>query len=418
MTLNSFHTAGTSHAGVTMGIPRLKEVMGYSKQLRTPQTTLEFPGKSDDELKAIAARLTRLTLLQVTETMEVVHEPYGMIDDTYPEDVKLALRMDTYFTSELSDPSDHVGVLKLNKHLLNDYRLTPCKISPIVKSLAKSIINSDVHVTYSEVNTIDWWIRVRVLDVSEHFPEVISNREMCERGTILRLVKLLCHEIKLGGVNGIEAAAVDSIERWNGSKNETTSVVQTRSSILHKAHAIEGIDWSKTVTNDIHNVVNMLGIEAATTVIFNELHSTLTADGSYMDPRHIELTANTMTLRGYVMPLNRHGLNNVKTGPLTRSSFEETSEVLKDAAIFAEHENVAESISASIMMGQLSAIGTGRFDVRVPKPDEASVKKNQRIVKTSGSVSLNKKKEEICFVALDDVTFVDRNPYVPYSPKR
>ena len=418
MTLNSFHTAGTGHAGVTMGIPRLKEVMGYSKQLRTPQTTLEFPSKSLDDLKAISARLTRLTLLQVTENMEVVHEPYGTINDNYSEDVKLALKMDMYFTNELSEPSEHVGILQLNKHLLNDYQLTPCKISPIIKSLAKNIINSDVHVTYSEVNTIDWWIRIRVLDISENFPKVISNREMCERGTVLRLVKLLCNEIKLGGVNGIEGAAVDTIERWNGTENITTNVVQTRSSLLHRAHAIEGIDWTRTVTNDIHNVVNILGIEAATTVIFNELHSTLTADGSYMDPRHIELTANTMTLRGYVMPLNRHGLNNVKTGPLTRSSFEETSEVLKDAAIFAEHENVAESISASIMMGQLSAIGTGRFDVRIPKPDEASVKKNERIVKTSGSVILNKKKEEICFVAIDDASFVDRNPYVPYSPKR
>ena len=418
MTLNSFHTAGTSHAGVTMGIPRLKEVMGYSKQLRTPQTTLEFPNKTPEELTAIAAKLTRLTLSQVTENMNVVLEPPGVIDESYTEDVKFALKMDTYFAPDLSDPSMHVGVLELNKHLLNDYNLTPAKIAPIIKSLAHNIIETDVHVSYSEVNTIEWWVRIRILDVSKHFPDVISNREMCERGTVLRFVKLLCHEIKLGGFNGIEAAAVDKIERWNGESNEMVNVIQTRSTILHRAYAIPGVDWSRVMTNDIHNVVNTLGIDAALTVIFNELNSTLTADGSYIDPRHIELTANTMTLRGYVMPLNRHGLNNIKTGPLTRSSFEETSEVLKDAAIFAESEDVSGSISASIMMGQLSAIGTGRFEVRIPKPESVSVKENSRIIKTKGTATLNRNKEDTWFIPRESASFKERIPYMPYSPKR
>ncbi len=418
MTLNSFHTAGTSHAGVTMGIPRLKEIMSCSKQIRTPQTTLEFPDASESQLKSIAAQLSRITLGQVTETMEVRHEPYGDTSMIIEEDVKSTLKMDTYFTDALDDPSEHVGVLQLNKHMLIDYNIIPADIAKIITSLSSKIINSSVHVTYSEVNTIQWWVRVRVLTIKTHYPPVISDEKLCERGFVLRFAKLLCNDVILGGVAGIEAAAVDTIERWNGFKNVKVPVIQTRSNILQKAGAIKGVEWETTMTNDINVVVNTLGIEAATTVIFNEMYSTLTADGSYMDPRHVELTANTMTVRGYLMPLNRHGLNNLKTGPLTRSSFEETSEVLKDAAIFGESETVSESVSAAIMLGQVSSMGTGRFEVRIPKPDEITVKKDAPIVKTTGGPCYTKHAEEICFLPRDDVTFVDRVPFVPYSPKR
>ena len=401
-----------------MGIPRLREVMSYSKQLRTPQTTLEFNEHAQQNIKKISAKLPCITLQQIIERLEVNYEAVGTIPENVQEDVKFSVKMDSFFTHELSDPSGHVGVLQINKHLLNDYDLTPSKISVVIKSLARNIIDSDVHITYSEVNTIEWWIRIRILDVGKHFPKFVSNTMMCERGVVLRMIKLICNEIKLGGVNGIDASVHEIIRRWNGTENVDVDVIQTRASILHKAYTIPGVIWEKTMTNDIHMVYNILGIEAANTVIFNELHSTLTADGSYIDPRHIELTSNTMTMRGYVMPLNRHGLNNLKTGPLTRSSFEETSEVLKDAAIFAEYESVSESISASIMMGQLSAIGTGRFDIRIPKPDEVTVKKTSKIIKTNGMATLNRNKEECCFVPRECAKFKDRIPYIPYSPRR
>ena len=86
--------------------------------------------------------------------------------------------------------------------------------------------------------------------------------------------------------------------------------------------------------------------------------STISYDGTYVDPRHIMMIVNTMTRGGYIMPLSRHGINRMDTGPLIRCSFEETPDILCEAAAYGESDN-GKGVSQNIMTGKLAAIGTG-----------------------------------------------------------
>jgi DNA-directed RNA polymerase beta' subunit len=135
-----------------------------------------------------------------------------------------------------------------------------------------------------------------------------------------------------------------------------------RGNVLDSVSCIPDVDWPKSISNDVNEVLEMFGIEATTAVIYNELKTTVSYDGTYLDPRHLMMVADTMTYRGFVMPISRHGINRTNTGPLVRCSFEETADVLYDAAMFGEIDDAC-GVTQNIMTGQMSSAGTGAFDL-------------------------------------------------------
>jgi DNA-directed RNA polymerase II subunit RPB1 len=123
------------------------------------------------------------------------------------------------------------------------------------------------------------------------------------------------------------------------------------------------VDWSRTYSNDLFETMEVLGVEATTALLFHEIKTVLSFDGTYTDDRHIMMVANIMMRHGFVMPLNRHGLNNLSSvTPLTRCSFERTADVLFDAGAFRE-PNPLCCVSDNIAMGQRIPGGTGKFEV-------------------------------------------------------
>jgi DNA-directed RNA polymerase II subunit RPB1 len=105
-----------------------------------------------------------------------------------------------------------------------------------------------------------------------------------------------------------------------------------------------------------------MGIEAVRSVLFKELSNVLSFDGSYVNLRHLTLLVDTMCSRGYLSPITRHGINKADTGALMKASFEETVEILLDAAACGELDD-CRGISENVMLGQLAPLGTGEFDV-------------------------------------------------------
>ncbi len=105
------------------------------------------------------------------------------------------------------------------------------------------------------------------------------------------------------------------------------------------------------VTNDVYLMYQRFGIQAASEVLFTEICNVLMGDGSHIDVRHVHLLVDVMCFHGYPLPLNRHGLNKLdKISPLQKSSFEEVTDVLFEAAMFGKptdlrgvSENVIEA---------------------------------------------------------------------------
>lgn len=103
----------------------------------------------------------------------------------------------------------------------------------------------------------------------------------------------------------------------------------------------------------------MLGIEAVRKSVEKEMNQVLQFYGLYVNYRHLALLCDVMTAKGHLMAITRHGINRQDTGALMRCSFEETVDVLMDAASHAELDPM-RGVSENIIMGQLPRMGTGK----------------------------------------------------------
>ena len=127
--------------------------------------------------------------------------------------------------------------------------------------------------------------------------------------------------------------------------------------VLANAH----VDSYRTISNDINEIYEIFGIEAARQALYNEIDDILNSTTS-VNHRHIALLVDTMTCKGYLLSIDRHGINRTDIGPLAKCSFEETSDILIKAGVFGEVDRI-NGVSANIMLGQIAKCGTGDSDL-------------------------------------------------------
>ena len=157
----------------------------------------------------------------------------------------------------------------------------------------------------------------------------------------------------------------------------TEHVVYAYGSFLGDAAALQCVDWRRCTSNDIWETYHLLGIEACVHVFFDQLRGVVSFDGRYVDERHLLMIVDTVCRGGTIMSLNRHCINRTDASPLMRCSYEETTDILLDAALFSETEN-ARCVTTCVMSGQLANMGTGTVDVQfrtadIPRPQAAGV---------------------------------------------
>ena len=131
-----------------------------------------------------------------------------------------------------------------------------------------------------------------------------------------------------------------------------------------RVFSIEGVDATRTTSNHIIEILQVLGIEAARNSLVKELRMILGTYDIYVNYRHLSTLVDVMTQRGIFTAITRHGINRVDSGPLRKCSFEETAEILLEAAFFGEHDTLT-GITENIIFGQLAPYGTGSVDLIV-----------------------------------------------------
>jgi DNA-directed RNA polymerase II subunit RPB1 len=141
-------------------------------------------------------------------------------------------------------------------------------------------------------------------------------------------------------------------------------MIETDGVALQKIFGIDYIDFRKAVSNDLIEILKTLGIEAVRMTLINELRFVLGSYGIYVNYRHLSTLCDVMTQRGILTAITRHGINRVETGPLRKCSFEETVEILLEAAVYSEMDYL-KGITENIIMGQLAPYGTGSFDLTI-----------------------------------------------------
>ena len=109
-------------------------------------------------------------------------------------------------------------------------------------------------------------------------------------------------------------------------------------------------DPYKSFSNDVHEIIDVFGIETARICLYEEFMEVFESSG--INYHHMITLIDSMTAPGYILSADRTGVNkNEEMGVLAKSSFEETAKHLFNAAISAEYDNM-RGVSANIMFGQ------------------------------------------------------------------
>lgn len=369
MTLNTFHYAGVSAKNVTLGVPRLKEIINVAERIKTPTNQVYVHETiADDQVKTknLASRLSHVTIRTLTSKVEIHYDPEPA--DTYIEEDKHFVRAMWEMPDEKNEAvmdrlSPWVLRLVLDRARMQDKGL---EIDAVVNAI-NSTFNSDttdVHCCAPSQNSRNLVIRVRTVYLEKTDEDVADE----EDATLLKLEQVILDKITLGGIQGIQRVFMNQGKRTVINKNGDFDMgrrewfIETDGSNFKEVLAVDGVDAVRTYSNNSFEVFQVLGIEAGRAALLKELRNVIEFDGSYVNYRHLCLLCDLMTQRGRLMAITRHGINRTDSGPLAKSSFEETVEILMDAAAVGEKDD-CKGVAENVMLGQVASMGTGVFDI-------------------------------------------------------
>ncbi|RDL42419.1 putative DNA-directed RNA polymerase II largest chain [Venustampulla echinocandica] len=387
MTLNTFHFAGVSSKNVTLGVPRLKEILNIAANIKTPSMMVyqEGTSKSQESAKLLRSAVEHTNLRSVTAATEIYHDP-----DIQSTNIAADLDMvESFFII----PEEHQDSLENQSRWLLRLILDRQKMLDKglrvedVASRIKENYPKDLAVIFSDNNAEEQVIRIRMIKQGESKYE---EDDIEEDIMLKRLEAHILDTLTLRGVPGIDRAFLNTetrlVEDPNGklisSKSDERCVewyLDTSGTALAQVLTVPGVDTTRTYTNHFIQVFEVFGIEAARSALMKELTQVLAFDGSYVNHRHLALLVDVMTSRGLLMAITRHGINRADTGALMRCSFEETVEILLEAAAIGELDD-CRGISENVMLGQLAPMGTGEHEILLdPKMLETVISDNGRM---------------------------------------
>ncbi|KAG2501690.1 hypothetical protein HYH03_000192 [Edaphochlamys debaryana] len=370
MTLNTFHFAGVSAKNVTLGVPRLTELINLAKNIKTPTLTVHLlPGlrENKDRAKEVQAKLEYTCFKNVVKTTEIWYDP---VDPANPnqtiigEDEEM---LSSYY--DLAGDED-LAVLprlshwllrfELNRGTMLDKGLTLGAVQKALQDEWEDFIN----VLVNDDNAEKLIMRIRVIKTEDAGKDESADPT---EDTMLKLSTAIM-DVRLHGVPNIRKVFIRAenqhvYDKEKGMfKKYEEWVLDTEGINLEQVLAFEGVDSSRTMSNSIIEVLEVLGIEAARAALLKEVRNVIQFDGSYVNYRHLACLVDIMTCKGCLMAITRHGINRNGNGPLTQCSFEETVDILYRAAMFGERDKLT-GVSDNIMMGNMCPLGTGAFDL-------------------------------------------------------
>ena len=372
MTLNTFHLAGVTAKTTTKGVPRLKEILNVAENLKTPQMKVyqsDDDRLSQEKCKDLRSKIEHTTLRSVTDEVEIYYDPD--IQSTVIEADRDMVESYFIIPEEGAEPIDAQSKwlmrIVLGRRQLLDKGLTVTDVGHAIKA----VYGRDIAVIFSDDNADEQIIRLRTLTGNRGDKE--EGEEDQEEDTLKRLEGHILDNVVLRGVSGVRRCFVSS--ETTTRVKEDGSIVKSKTDDLCKEWyldtdgfnlketlAIEGVDPYRTTCNHFGEIMKCFGIEATRAALIRELSAVLTGDGSYVNYRHMAILCDVMCARGTLMAVTRHGINRADTGALMRCSFEETVEILFEAASSGELDD-CRGVSENIILGQLAPSGTGEFDM-------------------------------------------------------
>jgi DNA-directed RNA polymerase subunit A" len=300
MVLRSFHYAGLKEFSMAKGLPRMVEIVDARRAPSIPlmYVYLKPPhNKSRDAAESVAKKIQQVTVEAVAREVDV-----------------------DYLTGTITitlDPEQ----LKYRGLSVEDVRRAVSKIRG--RDLSVAVQDHGITIT---LNT----------------PDILKLRKV--RDKVL--------SARISGMRGVKKVVI----QYDSTNNEWFII--TEGTNLEAVLQLEEVDKTRTYSNNLHEVEEVLGIEAAKALIAREIKRVLDEQGLDVDTRHMYLVADAMTWSGRVRPIGRHGVVRAKESPLARAAFEVTVKTLLEAAMRGEPEHF-KGVVESIIAGKYIPIGTG-----------------------------------------------------------
>ena len=298
MTLNTFHFAGVAEMNVTLGLPRIIEILDGRKEPTTPtmEIYLKAPYSKGKDVKefALGVKETKLGELALEFSISLV-------------DAEIEVRLD--------------------KEKMKKLGLTNTQI---VSSIAKQLKGFNVKDNKE-------FILLRSKSKDESLNDVYKAKE---------------------SIKGIHLKGIKDISQVLPVKRNDEYIIITSGSNLAEVLQHEGVDVLRTMTNNIFEIQKILGVEAARQAIINEVYKVIQNQGLNVDVRHIMLVADIMCFSGSVKGITRYGVVSEKASVLARASFETPIKHIINAAMVGEVDKL-DSVVENVMLNQPVPIGTG-----------------------------------------------------------
>uniref|UniRef100_A0A7S2W5D7 DNA-directed RNA polymerase subunit n=1 Tax=Mucochytrium quahogii TaxID=96639 RepID=A0A7S2W5D7_9STRA len=347
MTLKTFHFAGVASMNVTLGVPRIKEIINASKAISTPIITVKLGVDNDERVARIVKG--RLEATHLGEVASFVEEKYTgqacmlvvQLDTETIEKLHLDITVDSVRQAiiahkplKIKNPASVKTIEHLNQVMVV---IEPGQSLGTARASATSALSS------AKASVIRQQISSELLDSVPLFFN-------------LQTMKALLMDVIVQGIPSVSRTVVNHGE---GSEKGSYHLLVEGLGLLN-VMGTPGVEGSETKTNHIMEMEEVLGIEAARLLVMEEVAYIFNQYGLSIDKRHLMLLADVMSYRGQILGITRFGIAKMKESVLMLASFEKTADHLFDAAVHARKDDI-DGVSECIIMGTPIPLGTGMF---------------------------------------------------------
>jgi DNA-directed RNA polymerase beta' subunit len=360
---DTFHSAGISSASQTVrGVPRIKELLSVSKNIKGPSTKVYINkgiNQDREKCKEILNSLETTYIRDIISSSTIYYDPNDSTT-TIGEDIEFIKIYKEFEEQDENCDAESPWLLRFefNKNKMFDLGVTMHDVHQTIYEYYENIISC--YYSDDNANKLVFRIRLDEKDSKIKSSDMITELKALEQNIIDNIIIKGIKNIKK--VILLENKKMEYDENKYEFVNSTEWYMDTNGNNLLDILSHPNIDYTRTISNDVNEVYEIFGIEAARLVLLNELNEMLASEG--VNYRHISLLVDTMTNKGSLLSIDRHGINRSDIGPFAKCSFEETSDMLIKAGVFGEYDKI-NGVSANIMLGQVAPCGTGDTEIMI-----------------------------------------------------
>ncbi|XP_043467717.1 DNA-directed RNA polymerase II subunit RPB1-like [Leptopilina heterotoma] len=359
MTYHTINHTATAWFKKKQGVSRLKEIINCSKMPKYPSLKIHLKPEIrtiDKAVYAVASRIEHTTLKNLILSSAIYYDP-DINNTVIPEDQEFVNVFQEVDDLDPSSLSPWLLRFELDRRKMLRKRI---KMENIAGKL-HSIFGDDLNVMFNDDSAEHLILRIRIVngddDIEDKFEESkkTSDEIECEDDVFLKGIEsFILNDITIHGIEMIHKVGIKRGERHQKLKTNGTNLVKV---LIDK-----DVDSRKTISNDIHEIFNVLGIEAARKSIENEMFDVFIYYEYHRKRQHFILLGEVMTANGHLTSISNHGFDREDLGAFLRWSAKENEDVLFDAACHGEVDPLKD-VTGKNILGQLPRIGTGCFDL-------------------------------------------------------